>query len=107
MFEFFRKWFGTEPEKPSSIISPDSAGMSSVADEEGHNETPQGGAADTEGMLCPVCGQYSFREPHDICPVCGWEQDGVQQRDPDFEGGANSMSLNQAKAAYKAGEGVR
>ncbi|MBO4506417.1 MAG: hypothetical protein J5728_08340 [Lachnospiraceae bacterium] len=51
--------------------------------------------------LCPVCGQYSFTEPHDICPVCGWEDDKVQLRDPDFRGGANEMSLNEARAAFR------
>ena len=51
--------------------------------------------------LCPVCGQYSFAEPHDICPVCGWEEDKVQLRDPDFAGGANEMSLNKAREAYR------
>ena len=51
--------------------------------------------------LCPVCGQYSFTEPHDICPVCGWEDDRVQLRDPDFAGGANEMSLNEAREAYR------
>ena len=51
--------------------------------------------------LCPVCGQYSFTEPHDICPVCGWEDDKVQLRDPDFAGGANEMSLNEARESYR------
>ena len=51
--------------------------------------------------LCPVCGQYSFAEPHDICPVCGWEDDKVQLRDPDFAGGANEMSLNAAREDYR------
>lgn len=57
---------------------------------------------------CPVCGKYEF--PHmnsfDICPVCGWEDDGVQEDDPDEEDCANHMSLNEAREAYKAGKPV-
>lgn len=49
---------------------------------------------------CPVCGQYTFTEPHDICPICGWEDDPVQLKDPDFTGGANKPSLNQAKEEW-------
>lgn len=37
---------------------------------------------------------------HDICHVCGWEDDGVQSVDPDFYGGANNMSLNDARKYY-------
>ena len=32
---------------------------------------------------------------YDICPFYGWEDDGVQLRDPDFDGGANQLSLRQ------------
>lgn len=58
---------------------------------------------------CPVCGRYEFERAgnHDICPVCGWEDDIVQLRNPDEEACANNMSLNQAKAAYARGERVR
>jgi len=38
---------------------------------------------------------------YEICPVCGWEDDPVQFRDPDRAGGANEMSLNEARAAWK------
>ncbi len=51
--------------------------------------------------LCPVCGQYTFTEPHDICPVCGWEQDSAQEREPFFAGGANAVSLNAARKKWK------
>lgn len=60
-------------------------------------------------VKCPVCGKHDFKEDNnfDICPVCGWENDGVQLDDPDFEGGANDMSLNQAKKAYAEGKPFR
>ena len=36
----------------------------------------------------------------DICPVCGWEDDRVQDNNPDVEG-ANPISLNKAKNNWK------
>jgi hypothetical protein len=52
---------------------------------------------------CPVCGKYEFEDDscYDICPFCGWEDDGVQLSDPNFDGGANELSLNQYKFHYK------
>lgn len=58
-----------------------------------------------KGQICPVCGKHRFKEDDnfEICPICGWEDDGIQRDDPDYEGGANEMSLNQMKKAYLAG----
>jgi hypothetical protein len=54
---------------------------------------------------CPCCGYLTLPEPpagtFDICPVCFWEDDNVQFNDPDFEGGANEVSLNQARANFR------
>lgn len=51
---------------------------------------------------CPVCGKYTFKDSscHDICPYCGWEDDGVQLNDPNYEGGANELSLTQYRKKY-------
>ena len=56
-----------------------------------------------EDRVCPCCGQYYFREKNafEICPVCGWEDDPVQRRDTDFAGGANELSLEQAREAFR------
>ena len=36
-----------------------------------------------------------------ICPVCYWEDDPVQFRDPDYAGGAaKNVSLNQARKNF-------
>lgn len=53
--------------------------------------------------LCPCCGQYlrNFTEDFGICEVCGWEEDCVQEDDPDYIGGANNMSLNQSKKIWE------
>jgi hypothetical protein len=36
-----------------------------------------------------------------ICEVCLWEDDEVQFEDPDFEGGANVPSLNEARENFR------
>ncbi|MGU5723007.1 CPCC family cysteine-rich protein [Aeromonas hydrophila] len=36
----------------------------------------------------------------DICELCGWEDDLVQNSDPDYEGGANVSSLREAQHAF-------
>lgn len=54
-----------------------------------------------EKYACPCCGYKTFDSKpdgtYDICPVCFWEDDPVQLDDPDYEGGANPMSLRQAQ----------
>ena len=44
-----------------------------------------------EDLICPVCRKYTFEEyaDYDICPTCGWENDGVQFDDHNYAGGAN------------------
>lgn len=52
--------------------------------------------------LCPCCGAPVFDEmgSYEICPVCNWEDDPVQTKDPDLTGSANTMSLIQAKKNF-------
>ena len=52
---------------------------------------------------CPCCGAEVLTEPdaYEICEVCGWEDDPVQRKDPAFKGGANELSLNQARRRWK------
>jgi hypothetical protein len=54
---------------------------------------------------CPCCGYRSMeseeRGSYAICPVCDWEDDGAQFHDPDYRGGANADSLNEARAAFR------
>ena len=60
-------------------------------------------------IKCPVCGEYEFgkEDDYDICPICNWENERYQYEHPNEDGGANKMSLNQAKEAWKNGEKVR
>ena len=40
------------------------------------------------------------RGEYEICDECGWEDDPVQSSDDDYAGGANRLSLNQARNEY-------
>lgn len=42
----------------------------------------------------------------DICDICSWEDDDLQFENPDYRGGANSVSLNEARKAYKEGKPI-
>ena len=50
--------------------------------------------------FCPCCGSQNITEPgeFEICDVCGWEDDPVQAAAPDYRGGANRTSLNEARS---------
>jgi hypothetical protein len=56
-------------------------------------------------FACPCCGYKTFsHEPngsYEICEVCYWEDDAIQLEDPDYEGGANPMSLRQAQCNFE------
>ena len=59
-----------------------------------------------EKRICPVCGKHWFSDIFEVCPVCGWENDMIQEMEPDLKGGANEMSLNEARIAYSEGRKV-
>lgn len=52
---------------------------------------------------CPCCGSKTLSEAgaYEICDVCDWEDDPVQSADPDYAGGANKLSLNEARKAWR------
>ncbi|MEA3275496.1 MAG: CPCC family cysteine-rich protein [Pseudomonadota bacterium] len=52
---------------------------------------------------CPCCGYLSFDfEPghHQICPICGWEDDLSQLRFPLMPGSSNTVSLQEAQRNF-------
>jgi len=53
---------------------------------------------------CACCGYKTLDEKgnYEICPICFWEDDPVQEADPWFEGGANTPSLYAAQKNYKS-----
>ena len=56
-----------------------------------------------EKFTCPVCGQHTFKNDssHETCPICYWINDGIQNDDPDYEGGANPKTLNQRRKEWQ------
>ena len=47
---------------------------------------------------CACCGEIV--EKYDVCDNCGWQDDNIQNNNPDFVGGANMISLKEAKENY-------
>lgn len=54
---------------------------------------------------CPCCHYLTLSEEpsgtFEICPVCFWEDDNIQNDAPAYEGGANGISLNQARDNFR------
>lgn len=58
--------------------------------------------SDSSLFKCPCCGSETIGElgEYEICIVCKWEDDPVQSDDPDYAGGANHISLNEARKIW-------
>ena len=56
-------------------------------------------------FYCPCCGYNTFTEPptgtYNICKICFWEDDPIQFGDPNYEGGANRVSLIQGQKNFE------
>lgn len=53
---------------------------------------------------CVCCGYVTLTEEpgsYEICPICFWEDDGIQLAMPDMGGGANHVSLVEAQTNYQ------
>ena len=54
---------------------------------------------------CPCCGYLTLKEEppgsYCICQVCFWEDDPIQSVDPSYRGGANTMSLDEARRNFE------
>ena len=61
-----------------------------------------GNALNGELRPCPCCGSKVITTlgKYEICKLCGWEDDPVQFRDQNYSGGANKLSLNQARIEW-------
>lgn len=46
--------------------------------------------------ICPVCNRYNFEDDHDICPICGWENDSFYY----LGGGANEKDVFESKKIF-------
>lgn len=54
--------------------------------------------------ICPCCKKRCLGSEgeYEICDICGWEDDPLQSKDPDFAGGANKLSLNEARKKWES-----
>ena len=59
---------------------------------------------DEKQYSCPCCGFLTIssleKNSYEICPVCYWEVDMVQNQEIDFVGGANEISLRNARKNF-------
>ena len=63
--------------------------------------------SDEGRFACACCGFLTLSTAagegsYELCPVCYWEDDGVQFADPDYPGGANDPTLNEARENYRS-----
>ncbi|MCD7820996.1 MAG: hypothetical protein LUG64_02145 [Clostridiales bacterium] len=58
-----------------------------------------------EKHKCPICGKTEFpeRNSYEICPVCGWEDDILDENDQDEITGANEYELSEYRERYNSG----
>jgi hypothetical protein len=54
-------------------------------------------------FACPCCHQLTLGEAGgwEICDACGWEDDPAQELHPEIAGGANGMSLLEARSNFQ------
>lgn len=52
---------------------------------------------------CFCCGLMEV-EFHDICEICLWQNDGIQNEQPNYSGGGNRECLNDYKAQWEKSE---
>ena len=52
---------------------------------------------------CPCCDYFTLSERgvYDICPVCSWEDDGLDIDKMDEHSGPNHMTLNEGRNNFQ------
>ena len=58
-----------------------------------------------EKHKCPVCGKFEFerRLSQEICEICGWQDDILDENDQTENTGANEFGLEEYRKKYEAG----
>jgi hypothetical protein len=56
----------------------------------------------THNKDCACCGFPTLPDSSifEICPLCGWQDDALQNGDPNYSGGANELSLNDYREKW-------
>jgi Cysteine-rich CPCC len=56
-----------------------------------------------KNVPCSCCKNLTLPQAnrYEICPVCFWESDPMQNNDENYIGGANTVSLAQARLNYQ------
>lgn len=58
-----------------------------------------------DNYFCRCCGFNSLHEKpngeYNICRICYWEDDPIQFKEPNYQGGANKVSLIQAQQNFE------
>ncbi len=49
---------------------------------------------------CACCDKGLIKEKYDICSICGWEDDKIQNKDESFSGGANTKCLLEYRKEF-------
>jgi hypothetical protein len=59
--------------------------------------------------LCPVCQEHMFEDSgaFEICPICGWDDDGLMEHQPDLAEGANDLSLLEYRQRWNRTKPVK
>ena len=65
-----------------------------------YRDTRREDMAYVKGYPCPVCGRTVFWDDYEICPVCGWENDGGEF-DPTRAYGANGCSFYEYRRRFR------
>lgn len=53
--------------------------------------------------ICPICGEFQFSniDSYDVCPVCGWIDDGIDTSPFTDYSEVNVISIKDAKEEFK------
>lgn len=56
-----------------------------------------------DDLQCPCCDYFTFTEKfsYDICPICFWEEDGLDIDNIEQHSGPNHLSIKEARLNFK------
>lgn len=92
--------FGKDIEPSAELLRiPEEQAAKTAAAGASEEESTLEKACEKKQRSCACCGA-PIAEKYEICDLCGWEDDPVQNNDPEFAGGANQDCLNDYRRKY-------